>query len=247
MKIYTYDGSFSSLLELITFLIETKRKPDDIQKEIYEPSLLDEVMSLQLIPRKNLFSSWQQKIGVHAFRIAFYVYLSEEKRKELILFYYFLNALKYREKIIYMRNLKCVNVTLKISGHVSHEIHKLKGFLRFKETKNKFLYAEVEPTNDILYFLAEHFRERLKNENYLILDKKRKKVCMYDAKKIYFLKEEDFLSLNLELETEEKNIQDLWKTFFDTIAIQERRNEKCQRSFMPKKYWKYMIEMESKQ
>jgi len=33
MKIYTYDGSFESLLEIITYLLETNRKPDDIKTE----------------------------------------------------------------------------------------------------------------------------------------------------------------------------------------------------------------------
>jgi len=52
--------------------------------------------------------------------------------------------------------------------------------------------------------------------------------------------------LEIEYEKEELDIEDLWKTFFQTIAIEERKNERCQKSFMPKKYWKYMIEMEDK-
>ena len=36
----------------------------------------------------------------------------------------------------------------------------------------------------------------------------------------------------------------LWKEFFNTIGIKERKNLKCQKNFMPKKYWKNIIEME---
>lgn len=246
MKVFIYDGTFDSLLELITFLLETKRKPDLIKKENYEPSLLDEVINLKRIPRKNLLKIWQEKVGVYPLKIAFYVFLSNAKEKELIIYYFLLNSLKYKEKVIYQRNLKCVNKALRISGEVSHEIHKLKGFLRFKETKNNFLYALVEPTNDILYFLAKHFKNRLTKENFLIWDKKRKKICLYDTKNIFFLKESDFTSLNIELEENELEIEDLWKTFFETVSIKERKNEKCQKNFMPKKYWKYIIEMEDK-
>ena len=46
--------------------------------------------------------------------------------------------------------------------------------------------------------------------------------------------------------TEEEFIEDLWKTFFKTVAIKERENLKCQRNFMPKRYWENMIEMEDK-
>ncbi|MDD3767152.1 MAG: TIGR03915 family putative DNA repair protein [Eubacteriales bacterium] len=35
----------------------------------------------------------------------------------------------------------------------------------------------------------------------------------------------------------------LWKAFYDSIAINERRNEKCRMSHMPKRYWKNMTEM----
>ena len=38
--------------------------------------------------------------------------------------------------------------------------------------------------------------------------------------------------------------QELWKSFFKTIGINERKNKKVQINFMPKKYWEYIIEME---
>ena len=31
---------------------------------------------------------------------------------------------------------------------------------------------------------------------------------------------------------------------FKTIGIESRKNRRCQMNFMPKKYWKYIIEME---
>ena len=63
----------------------------------------------------------------------YYVYLSNDEHKELIIYYFLLNALKYQDKIFTMRNLKCVNSALKLAKHVSNECHKLKGFIRFKE------------------------------------------------------------------------------------------------------------------
>ena len=37
----------------------------------------------------------------------------------------------------------------------------------------------------------------------------------------------------------------LWKTFFDTIAIRERRNPRCQRSNMPLRYRSTMTEFQN--
>ena len=36
--------------------------------------------------------------------------------------------------------------------------------------------------------------------------------------------------------------QELWKMFFKKISIKERKNPRCQMQFMPKKYWKDLIE-----
>jgi probable DNA metabolism protein len=42
---------------------------------------------------------------------------------------------------------------------------------------------------------------------------------------------------------EELDYQRLWRHYFDTIAIKERTNKKCQKNFMPVRYWKHLTEM----
>ena len=44
------------------------------------------------------------------------------------------------------------------------------------------------------------------------------------------------------LSDKEKYYEVLWKVFFETIAIKERKNPRCQMQFMPKKYWNDLIE-----
>ena len=110
--------------------------------------------------------------------------------------------------------------------------------------KNNFYYAEYESTNNVILILALHFKNRLKNENFLIKDVKREIYAFYDTKEIIFLDKDDIIKLNLDLSIEEENIEKLWKTFFNTIGIKERENKKVQMNFMPKKYWDYIIEME---
>lgn len=43
---------------------------------------------------------------------------------------------------------------------------------------------------------------------------------------------------------DERHWQHLWQTFFRRVAIGARLNPSRQRSFMPMKYWKYLVEME---
>ena len=173
----------------------------------------------------------------------YYVFLSVEENKELIIYYFFRNAIKYRKNIMYYRNLKCVSEVIKISNYVMHESHKMKGFLRFKELEQSILYAEMEPTNDVLFLISCHFAKRLKNEFWIIKDNKRKIISVYDKKNFYIIREEEF-KLTIKRESIlEKSIEDLWKTFYKTIGIKERKNDRCRRNFMPKKYWKYITEV----
>lgn len=241
--IYIYDGTFISLLTLINYLIKNKIKPYDIKDESYIPSLLEETFYPKLFD-DTLVERIIDKIGIFSFKIVYYVFLSNNKNKELLIYYFLLNSLKYKEKICYMRNLKCVSECLKISQYVTRENHKYKGFVRFKELNNKVLYSEIEPENDILFLLCTHFKERLKNERWIINDLRRGIVGVYDKKKLYILDDTSFIDKTLKLSDEENGYQEMWKEFYKTIGIKERKNDRCRMNFMPKKYWKHILEME---
>ncbi len=120
----------------------------------------------------------------------------------------------------------------------------MKGFLRFKELENKVLYAEIEPTNDVILLVSDHFKKRLCNEYWIIRDVKRGLLSIYNKKKYIVVLEENFTFSTLNLSEEEKEMESLWKVFYKTIGIDARRNDRCRRNFMPKKYWKYILEVE---
>ena len=241
---YIYDGTWEDLVKVISWLLKEKRKPFQIKEETqYENNLLTPpfkpVINKENVIAKNYFPK-------EVLKISYYVFLSNEKDKELIIYYFLLNSLKYQKNVLYMRNLKCVNKALTISNRVSREAHKWKGFLRFKEMQNNIFFAEFNADNNILGILANHFKKRLPKEKWVIKDEKRDILCLYDQKNCYFLEGKE-IKLDLNINNEEKNMEELWKSFFKTIAIKERVNKKCQQNFMPKKYWPNILEMEDEQ
>lgn len=238
-KVYLYDDKFSSLINLISFFIKNNTKPDFIKSEKnYESNLIDEPIFLRL-ERENLNLS--RKI----IKTCYYAYLSDDKDKELIIYYFIKNALKYKSEVYYHRNLICVNKIIKLVRRVRNEVHKLKGFLRFKEMKNGFYYAEINPSNNIIKIISNHFAKRMPSECWIIKDVNRNIYSIYFNKKIVYLTSEFIVKLNLDLSEVEQNIENLWKSFFKSVSIKERKNKRCQMNFMPKKYWKYIIEMEN--
>lgn len=241
---FIYEDTFVHLLNLIFYLIQNHLKPENIKNTMYTPNLLDHVIVLKIEKNPEIISKIIASMGSFTFRSIYYVFLSDVDNKELIIYYLLLNGVKYKEKVLYHRNLKCVQKTINISRYVLHEVHKYKGFLRFKELENHILYAEIEPENDILFMVSHHFQRRLKNEYWIIKDVKRKIVSIYDKKKYYLVSEENFSLETTKLSQKEIEMEELWKTFYKTIGIKERKNDRCRMNFMPKKYWKYMVEME---
>ena len=240
--IYIYNDDFISLLNLIDILIKSNIKPFNIKDNFYTATLLDNIINLDIPDNKNIINNFSNDI----LKTIYYVYLSSNDKKELIIFYFILNYYKYKDKVIYMKNLKCVFEATKIASYVLHENHKLKGFTRFKELNNNILYAEIEPTNNILPILSNHFSKRLANEIWIIHDIKRKILSIYDKQKYHIVSDEEFKLLDISESKNEMKIEAMWKEFYNTIGIKERKNDKCRMNFMPKKYWKHIIEMSDK-
>ncbi len=246
-NVYLYDGSFEMLMALISKLLMLKNNPSDIKNKYnYNQSLLDNPIDLNLDNEIQSIKKFLNHFTKDILHTAYYVYLSTNPNKELIIYYFLKNALKYPNNIYLHRNLKCVNQAIDISNYVGREAHKLKGFLRFKLLKNNFYYAEINPTNNVIEILSNHFKRRLKNDYWIIKDINRQIYAIYDKKEIYYLANKEIVNINLELDSNEEKFEELWKNFFNTIGIKERENLQVQRGFMPKKYWNYILEMEDK-
>ncbi len=239
-NIYIYNDTFNSLLSLIYELSINKIKPYNIKNTSYNKSLFDNLIYLN-IDYDDIYIKFINKSNI-LFNYLYILYLSNDINKEIIMYYFYINYLKYGNKVFYLRNFKCVSETLRINKYVRGECHKFKGFTRFKELHNGVLYANINPTNNILDLLSNHFKTRLKNEYWIIKDVSRHILSIYN-KKDYIIIDESNLKVDLRVSSNEEMYQDLWKNFYNTIGIKSRHNDRCRMNFMPKKYWKYILEM----
>ena len=103
------------------------------------------------------------------------------------------------------------------------------------------MYAKIAPDHDVLELLGEHFSDRFKGDPFLIHDAKRSK-ALYSAAGQWRIAPIDEKALP-DLSEEEKLYRRMWKTYFDTVAIEERINPACQKRYMPVRYWKNLTEM----
>lgn len=139
----------------------------------------------------------------------------------------------------------CISCLFELQRQTSNEGHHLIEFLRFTELSNGVLFAQIHPKNYVLPMLADHFSNRLPLENFMIYDATHRLAVIHRASSDYLTVDASPLDLSRirEVSEQEAHWQQLWKTFFDTIAIDARKNQKLQSQNIPKRFWADTIEL----
>ena len=137
---------------------------------------------------------------------------------------------------------------------VLHEQLRMKQFVRFQKAKDGTYLGVVSPDHNVLPLVIDHFRDRFRDQPWLLYDAKRHYGYYYTEGETTPLRitfeneaevpfdlsngklDEDVLSDN------DRLFQDLWRTYFKAICIRERLNPRKQLNDMPRRYWKYMTE-----
>jgi probable DNA metabolism protein len=243
MIYYIYDGSFEGLLTSIYDSFYRREYPDKIvSDDNFQPNLLIEAVHIKTDSEKasKVYNSIKNKISSSALENIFYVFLSEVENNEKIIYNYLRLGWKLENKIdLYLSDDRVLTVH-KIVRRVKNERHRMLGLIRFRYLDKNTYYAPIEPQYNIIGLVAPHFTKRLSDQNWIIHDVNRKIAAVYDKREWYIT---DF-KLNRELKYSDEEIffQDLWKQYFNSIAIKNRINPRLQKRNMPMKYWKYLIE-----
>jgi probable DNA metabolism protein len=241
--IFRYDGSYAGLLTVLYRIFARREQPTDIAcRPPTQEDLFAEVFESTTDPA--LAARLTRAIGQHLspetldnLRLAF---LSEQPGREMVLYRYLELGWRVRRELDRHLTDDAVVCVHKLARRTSHEGHRLKGLLRFRETTDGLMYAPVRPDTNVLAILARHFAIRLRDRSWLIHDVRRDQGALFDGRKWIIG------ALTMEsspiLSADEEQWQQLWCTFFDHIAIPERSNPRLQQSFMPMKYWEFLVE-----
>lgn len=134
-----------------------------------------------------------------------------------------------------------------VRKRLGREINRFQEFSRFHAIGNTYI-AHIEPKSRLVMALGPIFEDRMPSEDWMIIDDVHKEAVVHPKNEQWYLRtfsDEEMESL---MRTEDMNDEytDLWKIFFDTIAIKERTNPRCQNTLFPKWTRKHAVEfMES--
>jgi probable DNA metabolism protein len=244
MKIFIYDDTFEGLLTAIYDGFYSKEPPTSIYgtSESNTPLLLGGI--IEIITKKDKFKKVRDaiinKIDFLALKKIYMVYLSNEEDKAMVIFKYLKIAFKLRYDVHSFLNVNEIRLVDDINRRVSMECHRFNGFIRFNYIDEKFLYSSIEPDNDILELIGDHFKDRFSKEYFIIHDISREKALIYNGTSYEIILMDKITYEKLKLHDDE--YANLWKAYFKSTTIEERKNFRLQCRMMPKRYWKHILE-----
>jgi len=161
--------------------------------------------------------------------------------KEALLAAYVRACVRYGRSTLDHLTDSDVKETVKRSRAVRSEAHRFLGLLRFQAVGGEGWYARFEPDHDVLGMLVGPFHQRMAGQSWVLHDVGRRKawVCREGVGEVVFGIQ---VPPGWRRDPAEVDVQNLWKQYFRTIAIADRLNPRVQRSKMPLKTWKYLVE-----
>lgn len=241
--IYVYDGSFDGLFSAIHGAYYNRENPKAIVCENeWQQELFCEVRIIENDSKKAkaVRDAISKKISPNALFNIHRVFLSNEPTRSTIIFNYVKIGFKMGAKVDMFLSDETVSNVKRIALRVSREACRMREFVRFSKMENGVMFAKISPDNNVLSMICPYFADRLCTLPWVICDTKRSIAAIYDTKKWIVTEYEK--EKNAREADGEMAYKHLWKTFYDTISIESRKNERLQMQCMPKKYRKNMTE-----
>lgn len=255
MRVFTCERQFEAMMTCIydawSVALDVGHENVRLMLEpVYQPSFFDEYIHIDPDREKaeKVIRSIRNKLGISAYISVYYAYLAAEDALDDI--YRFLRiGFRYGRDVLQALTHPEVVRIQELRRRVGNEAHYFREFARFHSIDDKVYVCHLEPKSRVIDLVAEHFADRMPSEYFMIVDDIRRYAVIHDCKdrdarnrlSIRELTQEE---LELLKKTEEypDEYRKLWKTFFDTIGIEQRRNPTCQRNLMPLWMRKHVVE-----
>lgn len=239
--LYSYDGSIEGLFSAVSFILRNERDPSSVVLQKHGGLLFEDerFIATDQARADELVRRFSRAFPENARDVVACIHAEEEGLETSLLHYIHLVAVHGGAVSAHLAH-PAVHEIRRHARRVRRELHRFKGLLRFQELEDGTFLARMEPDVNIIQPLSRYFIRRLRTQQWFIYDVRRSLVSRWDRERLEFGTLQSFRHPDVSVEEEE--VQALWKTFFDHVTIPERHNERCQKSFMPMKYWKYLVE-----
>lgn len=134
-----------------------------------------------------------------------------------------------------------VEPVLKLERFVLNARHHVLQFLRFEELEGGLWCARCNPKASVVPLIMDWFAARFNIQPFVIYDENHHLAGVYEGTDWHLVKTDSFTPPP---RTEnELKMQEAWKRFYNTLAVEARYNPELRRQFMPKRFWKNITEV----
>ncbi|MGO5053386.1 TIGR03915 family putative DNA repair protein [Lachnospiraceae bacterium LCP25S3_G4] len=245
----TVTGIFSGIYDVWKTGLSMEQVGIALQSDI-QPQLFCEYLVVEELEKKAIAVEQLIKmhLGMEVYWELYHAVLSDNKEKGNAILGTMLEAKQIPNAQKIMNHLSCsyVQQVFEMSRSVKNEAHLYTGFVRFKELENGILCAIITPKSQVLTCIADHFSNRLPLEHFMIYDKTHQMFLVHKANAHWVLVVGEQLNMDAvdKVSIQEKEMQQLWTGFFQSIAIEERRSDQRQMAHLPLHYRQDMVEFE---
>lgn len=250
---YVFDGSFTGLLCCIFRAYEFKDRWVSVTAAQHDqPHLFEEKIHIVSDEQraKRVWTGICKKTTSQFQKQFYFVSLTEQAKA----FQHLFNAARYildQSQAVYDNFAQPDILALaQLAKQVGCEKHRMEAFVRFKKTAEGIYFAVVNPDFNVLPLIQKHFKARYADQKWLIYDELRQYGVFYDLQQIHEITlnshlqdaPAEYIKTSISLDQEEALYDQLWKDYFKSATIIERKNMKLHIQLVPKRYWHYLNE-----
>ncbi len=252
MTVFLCEDGFDGILTGVYEVYASRIGLADCRLELlteYEPRLFTEYRTVVIDNRKaekvakKIREFMSEEAYVYLYRAALH---KRSDRADWILRFIAV-GLKYGKRTVRMLQDPAVYEIFQMNRYVGREALAQKEFVRFERLRSGIYYSVIGPENQVLELIAGHFADRFPDMNWVIYDEKHRTAAIHSAANGEWILKSKVTDTEIDKLREQAGddmYEELWKVFFHTIAIEERRNYRCQRNLLPLRYRKYMTEFQ---
>ena len=245
MKVYTCEDRLTDIMTCIydawSEALRIGHNQIQLKKEpVFQQTLFDEYIHIDgdASRAEKVIRSIRRSISEEAYLNVYYATLCADEDSLQVIYNFLRVGFAVGNTVLGQYTNPHVMKLLEIRRRVSNEAHHFREFARFQSLDSKVYVSHLEPQNDVIMLVGNHFSDRMPSEHWMIIDDNRKTACVHvkDGENyLRYLTDEEFETLR-QTESYEDEYTDMWKTFFHAISIEQRRNYICQRNLFP--LWK---------
>ena len=244
MLTYAYDGTLEGFLCCVFDAYVQHEQPDEIAPTTGLQYRLEQRRHVVCTSKQHwqrVQCGIQQKLGWLAWEKVRACFCATRKGKELLLYRYLVHGFSKGKAALSDLSHERVLPIENLYQEVGREVQRMMMFARFAKVPQGIYCATINPKHDVLPLIMGHFAARFNIQQFIIFDEVHQKAGLSERGGWYLADAQD---LHLpDASSDDYQYQQLWKAFYDAIAIPQRRNEKLRRQFMPKRLWRNLTEM----